>query len=65
MSRSRGDRSGGGLDGLVFWLVLFAFFGPALALKFASSLNQVIAILAPYATVLVVSGVGLYIYRSR
>lgn len=64
MSRNRGGGDGG-FEGLVIWLVLFAFFGPVFAQKLTNSLGDVLVILAPSATVLVVVGVGLYLMRTR
>jgi len=61
MARNSGD----GFDRFVVWLFVFAFFGPALALKLTNTIDQVIVTMAPYATVLAVTALGVYLFRTR
>lgn len=62
MSRERGS---GSFDRFVIWLLAFAFFGPALAVRLTDSIDDVIVTLAPYATVLVVAALVIFTVRNR
>ena len=54
-----------GFERLVVWLLVFAFFGPVLAVQLADTIDQVLLTMAPYASVLVLAGLSVYVFRSR